>query len=81
MRLKQPDFIDELVPPLGSPSSSLATTEDEGACTPMHVSVHISAGPIPMVVIHDIGILDSGASGDVNLNLDRTHDYTGTILQ
>ena len=25
-----------------------------------------------MVVIHDIGILDSGASGDVNLNLDRT---------
>jgi hypothetical protein len=38
------DFIDELVPPLGSPSSRLATPEDEGVWTPMYVSALVFSG-------------------------------------
>ena len=68
------DFIDEPVPPLGSPSSSPATPEEEEAWTPMYVSVHISVGSTPRVVVHDIGVLDSGASGPAGIILvDEAH--------
>jgi hypothetical protein len=46
------ESINELVPPLGSPSSSLATSEDLGDWTPMYVFNHVSSAE---VVIHDNG--------------------------
>jgi Ras-related protein Rab-7A len=58
------DFIDELVPPSGSPSSGLATPEDGGDLTSRtrHVSDLVPSGPDVEVVIHDNGTLDSDAS-------------------
>ena len=74
------DFIDELVPPsgspLGSPSSSLATPEDGGSLTPRtrHVSDLVPSGPDVEIVIHDDGTLDSDASDPVDIILvDETH--------
>ena len=41
---------------------------------PMHVFVPILVGSTSRVVVHDIGILDSGASGPVDIILvDETH--------
>jgi hypothetical protein len=69
------DFIDELVPPLGPPSS-LATPEDGEDLTPRprHVPDHVPSGSDVGAVVHDNGTLDSDASGPVDIILvDETH--------
>ena len=54
------DFIDALVPPSGSPSSSLATPEDGGDLTPRtrHAPDIVPSGPDVEVVVHDNGTPD-----------------------
>jgi Ras-related protein Rab-7A len=67
-------FIDELVPPSGSPSSSLATPEDEGDCMPKHVLDGVPSGSDGEVIAHDNGILDSDTGSPVDIILvDEAH--------
>jgi Ras-related protein Rab-7A len=71
------DFIDELVPPSGSPSSSLATPEDQGDWIPRHVPDRVPSGSDDGVVAHDNGSLDSDAAGPLDIILvDGTHSTT-----
>ena len=70
------DFIDELVPPSGSPSSSLVTPEDGGDLTPRtrHVRDLVPSGPDADVVVHDDDTPDPDASDPVDIILaDETH--------
>ena len=70
------NFIDELVPPSGSPSSSPATPEDGGDLTPRarHIYGLIPGSPDDEVVVHNDDSLDSDASGPVDIILvDETH--------
>lgn len=62
-------FIDELVPSSGSPSSSLATPEDEGDWMPRHVLDGVPSGPDGEVVAHNNGTLDSDSAGPVDIIL------------
>ena len=62
-------LIDKLVPLSGSPSSSLATPEDEGDWTPRQVSEHIPGGPDAEVVVHNDGAPDSDAGAPVDIIL------------
>ena len=65
------NFIDGLAPAFGSPSSSLATPEDEGDWMPKHEP---DRAPGDEVVAHDNEPLDLGASGPVDITLaDETH--------
>jgi Ras-related protein Rab-7A len=67
-------FIDELVPSSGSPSSSLATPEDDGDWIPRHVLERVPSGSDGEVVAHDNGTLDSDSAGPVDIILvDETH--------
>ena len=63
------DFIDQLVPPSGSPSSSLATPEDGGDLTPRirHVPDLVPSGPDVEVVVHDDDTLDSDTSDPMDI--------------
>jgi Ras-related protein Rab-7A len=68
------DFIDELVPLSGSPSSSLATPEDEGDWIPTQGPDRVSSGSDDEVAVHDDGSLESGAASPVDIILvDETH--------
>ena len=60
------DFIDELVPLSGSPSSSLATPEDERDWIPTQGPDRVSDDE---VVAHDSGSLESGAASPVDIIL------------
>ena len=65
------DFINELVPPSGSPSSSLATREGGGDLTPRarHVFGLVPGGPDDEVVVHNDDSLDSDALNPVDIIL------------
>jgi hypothetical protein len=69
------DFIDELVPLSGSPSTScLATPEDERDWVRTQGPDHVSSGYDDEVVAHDNGFLESGAASPVDVILvDETH--------
>jgi Ras-related protein Rab-7A len=68
------DFIDELVPLSGSPSSSLATPEDERDWILTQGPDRVSSGSDDEVVAHDNGSLESGATSPVDIILvDETH--------
>ena len=68
------DFIDELVPLSGSPSSSLATLEDERDWIPTQGPDRVSSESDDEVVAHDNGSLKSGAASRVDIILvDETH--------
>ncbi|KAF8502932.1 hypothetical protein F5888DRAFT_1125636 [Russula emetica] len=68
------DFIDELVPLLGSPSSCLAAPEDERDWIPTQGPDCVSSGSDDEVVVHDNGSLESGAASPVDMILvDETH--------
>jgi Ras-related protein Rab-7A len=68
------DFIDELVPLSGSPSSSLATQEDERGWIPTQGPDRVSRGSDDEVVAHDNGSLESCAASPVDIILaDETH--------
>ena len=69
------DFIDELVPLSGSPSSSLATPEDERDWIPTQQGPdRFSSGSDNEVVAHDNGSLESDATSPVDIVLvDETH--------
>jgi hypothetical protein len=68
------DFIDELVPLSGSPSSSLATPEDERGWIPTQGPDRVSCGSDDEVVAHDNGSLESCAAIPVDIILvDETH--------
>ena len=70
------DFIDELVPLSGSPSSSLATSEDERDWIPTQGPDCVS-GSNDEVVAHDNGSLESGAASPVGIILvDETHSVS-----
>jgi len=68
------DFIDELVPLSGSPSSSLATPEDEQDWIPTRGPGRVSSGSDDEIIAHDDGSLESGATTPVDIILvDETH--------
>ena len=67
------DFIDELVPLSGSPSS-LATPEDERDWIPTQGPDRVSSESDDEVVAHDNGSLESGDTRPVDIILvDETH--------
>ena len=63
------DFIDELVPLSVSPSSSLATPEDERDWIPTQGSDRVYSGSAEEVVAHDNGSLESDAASPVDIIL------------
>ena len=68
------DFKDELVPLSGSPSSSLATPEDERDWIPTQGPDRVSSGSNDEVVALDNGFLESGAASPADaIALDDTH--------
>jgi Ras-related protein Rab-7A len=68
------DFVDELVPLSGSPSSSLATLEDERDWVLAQGPDRVSLGSDDEVVSHDNGSVESGAPSPVDIILvDETH--------
>jgi hypothetical protein len=68
------EFIDELVPLSGSPSSSLATPEDERDWVTTQGPDRVSSGSDGEVVAPDNGSLESGAASLVDIILvDETH--------
>lgn len=62
-------FIDELVPHSESPTSSLATPEDEGDWMSRHVPAPVLYEPDDEAVVRDNGNIDSGAAGPENIIL------------
>jgi hypothetical protein len=68
------DFIDELVLLPGSPSSSLATPEDERGWIPAQGPDRVSSESDDEVVAHDNGSLELGAASPVDIiHVDETH--------
>jgi Ras-related protein Rab-7A len=71
------DFVDELVPLSGSPTSSLATPEDERDWVLTQGPDRVPGGSNDEVVAHDNATLESGAASPVDIILvDETHSVS-----